>query len=130
MGGGFAYRADILAWPRRPVRTFNFSVTTPSLHAGLQLLIGSSLCTWGIAYPTLYHIVLFHRLPVIHARLACSLPYTLAMRLTLDNIKLASYITCGSSVPPDENPVRALFYKFYTFVILHCRGCFAVGGRL
>ena len=39
-------------------------------------------------------------------------------------------LTCGSSVPPDENPVRALFYKFYTFVILHYRGCFAGGGKL
>src|SRR6266702_2378738 len=52
---------------------------------GLAALLSSSsvrLCTRGIAYPTHYHIVLFHRLPVIHARLACSLPYTLSIRLT------------------------------------------------
>ncbi len=55
---------------------------------GLTALLSSSSVRFslspyeGIAYPTLYHIVLFHRLPVIHARLACSLPYALAIRLT------------------------------------------------
>src|SRR6266571_1272901 len=65
---------------------------------GLAALLSSSsvrfsLCTRGIAYPTLYHIVLFHRLPVIHARLACSLPYTLAIRLTIKVIWDIYFVT-------------------------------------
>src|SRR6266702_8468000 len=81
----------------------------PWAYSPLVLLIGSSL--YSGYCPTLYHVVLFHRLPcdscsacllptvhlairlthivlfyrlpVIHARLACSLPYTLAIRLTV-----------------------------------------------
>src|SRR6266571_3418579 len=72
---------------------------------GLAALLSSSsvrLCTRGIAYPTHYHIVLFHRLPVIHARLACSLPYTWQYALQY------SHFNCGP-----------LFYKHPTKFILY-----------
>src|SRR6266581_1334562 len=81
---------DLLAAAKASPRLgLGTSLKIPRACSPLVLLIGSSLslslslCTRGIAYPTLYHIVLFHRLPVIHARLACSLPYTLAIRLTI-----------------------------------------------
>ena len=47
-------------------------------------LVGCSNEVYDRRYcPTLCHIVLFHRLSyVTHARLACSLPYTLAICLT------------------------------------------------
>ena len=72
---------DLLAATKPSLRlglsTFSFRLAAPSSP------IGSSLSILGYR-PTLYHIVLFHRLSYItYAQLACPLPYTLAICLTL-----------------------------------------------
>src|SRR6266568_226431 len=79
---GFIVRDLLAAAKASPWLGLGTSLKIPWACSPFVLLIGSSLYTWGIAYPTLYHIVLFHRLLVIYAQLTCSLPYTLAIRLT------------------------------------------------